>query len=304
MPATPPMLRIYRRYLQTPKRRYRNAAGRTVWLVGLLHVGQRRYYQQIRQDVDMLQDDGAKVHYESTKMTAAQIDLARPNRAEQEFLELLYDPNRKRYSPTQHWGWVDQLDGFSGYTPGGALPRMWPSGWEQHDLTALQIARQVGIEYEVRRVRTMHLENDAASRSRRIRSHFLAHQAMMYWIMARLGRIRNSTTDAVVIDARNTKAIKDADRVHGDVVLLYGASHLDGLHQLLCGRGYEMTEESWYTVGRLPPTWISFLLTMIHGALRFRPGRLRRQLHGIRARYRQGKVTMRERLQEWDSKNR
>ncbi|MFC0532094.1 hypothetical protein [Phytohabitans kaempferiae] len=59
-----PNLRLRRRYLQTPVRMYRNEPGRRVWLVGLVHHGERRYFHAIKDLVLALQGQGAAVHYE------------------------------------------------------------------------------------------------------------------------------------------------------------------------------------------------------------------------------------------------
>jgi len=251
------ILRIQNRYLQTPMRLYRDEAGRGVWLVGLVHHGQRSYYQALKQLVLPLQENGAAVHYEDTVMTEEDFVAAGVTDAERAAIDRTAPTvaQLELYAP---WGWVDQLDGFGGGAPAVGVRRSWPTGWERHDLREIDIVRLRGVAPIAAKPPASDMAPSARTPSKLARRVRLARIAVEFWTLAN-GVRPPKPTDPVILDRRNDVAIEAADAVPGDVVLLWGCTHLDGLQTRLAARGYTLAEQSWHTVGRLPrPTSIVF----------------------------------------------
>jgi hypothetical protein len=268
-------LRIVDRFLQTPIRAYRNADGRTVWLVGLVHTGERSYFERIRDRVVGLQKTGVVVHYESTAMSPPEIEAAAPTEAEREAMRLTADVKIPNQTLMAGWGWVDQLDGFTGIAREPGVRRCWPEGWEQHDIRLIDVIRGQGVEQIIARLREQATALDAANASWLAGKLFLAQTALSYWMLAYLPR-PPKPSDAVVLDQRNDKAIRDCEAVPGDVVLLWGTAHLDGLEARLRERSYARVEETWHSVGRLPrlSTAVGWLMVGALAGLRHVPARI------------------------------
>lgn len=244
-----PSLRLRRRYLQTPVRAYRNEAGRRVWLVGLVHHGQRRYFQAIKDVVLALQEQGAAVHYEDTGVTEQQLAAPDITEAEREAFQLSA-PAHTQPPVYEAWGWVEQLDGFGGGAPEAGVQRSWPAGWERHDLNGIDIMRLQGVDPVPQRLPPGEAST-AGKPSKVARRLALTQAAVEFWLLAH-GIRSPKQTDAVILDRRNDVAIEAADAVPGHVVLLWGCSHLTGLQARLETRGYTFVQETWHTVGRLP----------------------------------------------------
>lgn len=265
--------RVVGRCLQTPVREFRNAAGRRVWLVGLVHNGERRYFEQLRTVVEELRAGGAAVHYESTGMSAQQREAANPSELEQEASALTSSIGATRLEMLGDWGWVDQLDGFGARRPGSPEVACWPDGWEHHDLPLHELLRPQDVEARVAELRATDAELKAVAASPPRRMQYLTDLAYVAWSDAN-GYRAAKPTDEIMLDRRNDKAIHDAQAVPGDVVLLWGATHLCGQGQLLRDLGYTMTGETWYTVGQLPhPALVKLTIVASHiaalrGALR------------------------------------
>jgi hypothetical protein len=250
MAATVNNIRLQKRYLQTPVRVYRNDAGRRVWLVGLVHHGQRSYYRALKDLVLALQEDGTAVHYEDTAMTEQDLAAADVTDAERAAIRSTA-PAASQLDLYEPWGWVEQLDGFGGGAPAVGVRRSWPPGWERHDLREVDIIRLRGVEQNSAEPRTSDVPPPARRPSKLARRVRLAQIAVEFWTLAS-GVRAPKPTDAVILDRRNDVAIEASDAVPGDVVLLWGCTHLDGLQTRLQARGYTLAEQSWHTVGRLP----------------------------------------------------
>jgi len=251
MAALVNILRIRNRYLQTPVRVYRNDAGRSVWLVGLVHHGQRDYYRALKGLVLALQQAGAAVHYEDTAMSEQDLAAADVTDAERAAIDSAA-PAVSQLELYQPWGWVEQLDGFGGGAPAVGVRRSWPPGWERHDLREIDIIRLRGVVQVLAGPQTSDVPAPAGRPSKLARRVRLAQIAVEFWALAN-GIRPPKPTDAVILDRRNDVAI-EAARTPSRAMscLLWGCTHLGGLEARLAARGYTLAEQSWHTVGRLP----------------------------------------------------
>jgi hypothetical protein len=232
------MVRMRKRYLETPIHTYRHSNGRRVRVVGMSHDGEPRYYRALTDAVQGYAEGGAQVHYESTRTPEEDI-VANATPAELEFFALrdAYDQSRLAPHP---WGWVPQVVGLG--------PR--PSNWQHRDLTLLQIVRLLGPDLMTWHLHT--LGGGPAPVTERERSRVTAMRALSLYRLAMFQARNPKPTDAVLLDMRNEHALTGVEATTDDVVLMWGNSHIPGLDRGLVARGFTYENTTWHTVGRLP----------------------------------------------------
>ena len=107
--------------------------GKTVTLIGVIHAGHADYYQTIREIIDGMRARGTAIHGEGCmhRQPAPQTTMTPDERAAVEAMGRNGKLGR-RNAPHLADGWIHQLDGL-------------PEGtWDIHDLTALDLTRQLG----------------------------------------------------------------------------------------------------------------------------------------------------------------
>src|SRR5436190_9307029 len=128
-------MRMRGRHLQTPIRCHVHPdTGRRVWLVGMVHHGEPRYYHEITQAVAAYMAAGAVVHAEGTPPPEDR-SLLTPQ--EREVLDEQDKADTLSAEVYAAWGWVKQSIGFGRFTP---------QGWQRVDLTMLELISVVGAD--------------------------------------------------------------------------------------------------------------------------------------------------------------
>jgi hypothetical protein len=232
-------LRVHRRYVQTPMRRYTHPrTGRRTWLVSICHQGEPAYFVGIKSTVDGLMADGAVVHAEGTHTSPE--DLAQATPRERKVLDAQFTHDARSQQAPLFSGWVNQDAVFGGV----------PEGWQQVDLSMLAVIRLAGVEVMLA---SLNERNAALSRAQ-TRMDRLA-TIDMFWTEHTGRRLPDKPTDTILVGRRTQFALDARDGVHGDVVLVWGAAHQPGLAAGLHARGYVPDIETWRTVGRMPSRW-------------------------------------------------
>lgn len=240
-------LRRHRRCLQTPVRYYRHPiTGRRITLVGTMHVGEARYYNELRGVIAEEVSNGAIVQCEGSSQSLA-ADLAAPDLTDQErdaltALQRLDTLTRKRIAAL---GWVHQLE---------AMPN--EPGWDRIDLGALEVLRLGDVDVVLRGVRRACRGLDWADDNTSAPNLFRLQIAVVYRLAASDSRLLQrrlaQKANAVVLHRRTAVALEGLHETQRDTVLIWGAKHLPGMDADLAARDYICSRETWHAVGQLP----------------------------------------------------
>jgi uncharacterized protein YbaP (TraB family) len=210
--------------------------GRTVTLVGIMHIGNSRYFSDLSGVLADLAGAGAEVHVEGV----AQRDE-----------ESATDWERARLTQADGWGDAEETGdtvALLRLESQGAQLEL-PPGYRNVDLSRLELLRRVGWE-AYRRLLAPPPETAAGrhlSPALRATLRFeLRHRRALERL--RSLRARNRRVNRVVIDERNETAFAGGAQAlaRGDVVLVWGADHLPGLAARFRAGGYRLTGEAWF----------------------------------------------------------
>jgi len=249
-------LRVRWGVLQTPVIRYgHRGTGRTVTLVGTVHVGEAGYYKRLHALVADLEAAGAVVCFERVD-PAAEHEWAAASgseRAARDAPRALGEQTFRRVC--RSLGWVEQGAAFT-----------WAASWRNVDITDLELVRLAGPE-TVRGLREDLADVFGSSLAQDQADAFAGAAVAVLFRLASLDwfdRLRQVAAwdDAsrhfgrVQVEERNARALASLPS-GADAVLLWGAGHLPGLAAELAKRGHTRQGTTWVNVGRLPALWPS-----------------------------------------------
>jgi len=244
-PGAPPerrALRVTGRRVETAVWTLRHpATGRTVSLVGMMHVGDGRYFAELSGTLATFAAGGAEVHMEGI----AHRDEDR-----------LTGWECARLAEARRWGDLET----SGVAPtslhldsqGGRL--QLPAGTRNVDLSHAELLRRIGWQAYRRLFATPPHDRPPVGFRPLVRAAILfqlRHQHGIERARALSGRHRQ--VNQVVIDQRNAVAFAGAMEAlqRSDVVLVWGADHLPGLARRFERAGYRRQRDRWVTACRL-----------------------------------------------------
>ena len=232
------------RALRVDRRRVKTAVwslihqetGRTVTLVGTMHIGDPGYFGQLSAVLDRLAGAGAEVQVEGISHAPG---------------EVVSEWERERLDEADAWGNPETtgaaMDVLQLQSQGTRLGL--PQGARNIDMTHVELLRRVGWEEYQRLLapqanvgRALHLNLvvRAAIRFQLRHSRGLLHLTSL--------RPRAHRVTQVIVGARNQVAFAGAIEAlrTRDVVLVWGTDHLPGLARLFAGAGYRPRHEAWF----------------------------------------------------------
>jgi hypothetical protein len=234
-------LRLVDRCLQAPTVSYAHPdTGRSVTVVGTLHVGEQAYFNGLRGVIDGLSAAGMLVHSEGSRLLPC--DEPDITDAEQQLLSDLRRCHELEQRRVAGLGWVGQVAGLG-----------YPPHWQITDLNQLQIIRRCGPDTIGRTVARMRKSLDWPDSDPRGVARFRFATAVSLHALARSPKPARRDTDAVLLHARTALALDRLDATNRDTVMVWGSGHVPGLDAGLRQRGFLATAEpQWHTAVELP----------------------------------------------------
>jgi hypothetical protein len=212
------------------------ATGRTVTLVGTMHIGDATYFRNLSELLAGLAAGGTEIHVEG---------IARRNG------DCRNEWEEDRLAEADTWGDAE--------TAGAAVRVLalesqgvhlhLPEGTRNIDLSHAELLRRIGWE-GYRRLFAVQPETTAVSAFgpvvRGAIRFQLRHARRLEGL--RSLRYRNRRVNRVVIGERNRRAFDGATEalLRGDVALVWGTDHLPGLARLFMAAGYRLGAEAWF----------------------------------------------------------
>lgn len=209
--------------------------GRTVTLMGTMHIGDAVYFRRLSAVLADLAAAGAEVHIEGI----GDRDDDRPSEWEEDRL-------------AEAGTWADPEKAGAAVsllqvTSQGEL--VVPEGARNVDMTHLELLRRVGWN-DYRRLMAPQPEAPLVAGLGPVVRAILRAQLRHRRFFERLHSLRpsNRRVDRVVIQERNRIAFAGATEAlaRGDVVLVWGPDHLPGLARLFADAGYRSHHEEWF----------------------------------------------------------
>lgn len=244
--------------LQTAIRQFRHAvSGRRVTLVGAMHIGQTRYYDELRFHIEQLEKAGAAVQFERILPVP---DNQQPTPQQLAAIQEMGKFLSVAEAMAVQLGWVRQMV---------ALRYEWHPDWQNVDMSILDLVRGIGPEAIIAKYRNLNQsagkllpgpnENpeSAALRVALLHTYFrlMANDitAPLLRIVFGLSQPRNFRP--VVLTQRSFIGINGLQKLpeDRDAVLIWGADHLEEMGGLLVPQGYREVKTTWHTVATLPP---------------------------------------------------
>ena len=263
-------LRVQRRYLQAPIRRYEQPdTGRQVWLVGMVHHAWPSFYSAVLDEVAARQEAGAVVYSEGGGLCDTLSDPPPDMTPTEKEIMGLYDEYFRRLDVLNCYaGRVDQSTGLGGRRP---------DSWQRVNIVLLEQARRLDPEDKVAQLRAQVAALDFvdAGDGEAIR-RWRRQQELWDWHSVR-GLRPTGPDDDVRLRQRHEVVMAAVDRDERDVVLPWGVHHLPGLARRLAARGFVARDQTWHTVARLTSPWAiagGLLWLHVRRLHRYRPGQL------------------------------
>ncbi len=208
---------------------------RVVTLVGTMHIGEARYFEELSAVVEGLSASGAEVHVEG--------------------ISHRYDDYMRKWErnclvAADGWAHPETIGAATslGVESQGVRMRL-PEEARNIDLSHVELLRGVGWD-NYRRLFAPRLAEPSGRRAgpvvRRAISFEFRHRGALDRLRSLRGRHR--TMNQVVIRDRNRIAFAGAVEAlaRGDVVLVWGADHLPGLARLFSLQGFHLRRETWF----------------------------------------------------------
>jgi hypothetical protein len=193
--------------------------GRTISLLGAVHIGTPEYYTQMRTIIDEAETAGAVVHVEGTR--------AKP------------DPT----ATAQEKDWMSRMpgDGYGEIAEALGLVTQktlgYKDSWENHDLTLLEVLR--GVPDPEGLVSDLEKFTSTANELQEVP----ALAKIMRWVVTsgvlRLARRFSGGGDLKEVHPLREKvAVNAMLKAEGDVLAVWGMAHLRGMGKLLRKNGW------------------------------------------------------------------
>ena len=237
--------------MEAPTDIFVNQKGHKITLLGVMHIAEQPFWSKLTQT---LLNTKNTVHLEGVKPFNKETSVATVE--EQNKMDSLLKVASFSRILAKETGLVFQLDGIkTALTDAGtALPE---TGWQNVDMN---------VQAAVKHINADELNETAASLDKLVTEFqkddapFSLGSFMLF--MIRNPKIlkaltfftqltkkdKNEALDALqgfILDDRNEYAIAEALKVENDVILVWGAAHLEGMGKLLKKAGYRHQQRKW-----------------------------------------------------------
>lgn len=220
-------IRIHKGDLQVASHRFYNPmTGRHFALIGVCHVSDGYFWDQLQRDIEAMQRllVRAEVHYEGV-LADHLTEKPEPDDTFTQFSEAL--------------GLVYQRDGLT-YHP----------HWIRTDLTMKQVLAKLAkpeefLDKQAKLKTALRDMTDYANDDPAVGTWI--RRAMRYILPFHHTLNRKSNEYSVLIDQRNRHAVSTMVATGTDIITLWGAEHLKGMSNILINCGYEHTRTYWNT---------------------------------------------------------
>lgn len=250
------VMRIRHRALQTPVVRFEHPkSGRSITVIGTIHIGTAAYYEQLRTMISEMESGGAVICYELVAPGTEQ-ELAAASDEERAALDAFMPARPPEHPPevatealSRSLGWVDQASALV----------LSPS-WLNVDMTSLEFVRRAGPQNllswpddpaEVRTGLTQDQHDDLTVARFAVLFRLAQFAGFLRFARFLFRRMSNGNFTNVMFDERNRHVLASLP-ADSDAVLLWGAGHLPGFATGLRNAGYRRRDTTWVTVGMLP----------------------------------------------------
>jgi hypothetical protein len=240
-------LRRQGRSLQTPQRVYTHPeTGRRITLIGMVHVGEPRYFDQVKAVIAECEAAGAVVHSEASPKHLTDDQLLKMTPEEAEVIQEFKRGSHLIKHQVPAFGWIDQTSAF--------WP--WPETWQFIDLSRIDMIRMTGTEKLLRFIRRindmMDWEDNDSKKPHMYRLSIATTFRLAASNSKRVQRRLEPPVHKVLVDHRNKVAMDAVHATTQDVVLVWGSKHLVGMEADLRDHGYVRVSETWHHVFQLP----------------------------------------------------
>jgi len=250
-PPAERFLRARRRMLQTPVVRFAHpGTGRTVTVVGTVHIAPAGYYRRLNAILARLEAAGALVFYEWIG-SAAETDWSAASDTERDARDaaIAYSQDNTK-AACRYLGWTRQQDALA-----------YAASWRNLDITDLELIQRLGGQAVLDQREGFEAMFEGRSHDQRDVLTGVGAAVMLrlvafdrYQLLWRLAGAAAPGVSRTVIDDRN-KTVLDSLPSDRDCVLIWGLTHLPGLAAGLRQAGYRRQVGAWLNAGQLPPLW-------------------------------------------------
>jgi hypothetical protein len=239
--------RVRFRRFQTAEYVFRHReTGKKVTLIGTLHSAKPEYFQGLLADIAARQEAGAEVQYELVR-DAGEAAWATATDEERQALESLESLKFVTQALQDSLGLVYQTEG---------LPL--DDSWTNVDMTDLELIRALGPDYFIENGITLtSFFGDADPEVMKdvgpLMLRFVAMPGAQAFAARADRKAGRPDSSEVILRQRNELALSKALAPGtGDVVLIWGAAHLEGLAAALKTEGFKHVSTKWNSAVRLP----------------------------------------------------
>lgn len=234
------------RSVQVATHRYDHPeTGRTIWLTGMIHIGDRAFYEQLRDDMVKAESDGVEIQYERVRpATQEETTSLEPG----VLLALQY---MRRYNSILLCEIADAANLSVQYVLNP------PESWVNADITDVELLQLMGRDKARKAAKRLRLGARVISHSPKLlrRGVGKLFRLVMLTVFpdenameraAERGRAKGSSS--VIVDHRNQVALShllDSDSTR--VWASWGGGHVPGIHDGLVDAGYTVTDTTWRT---------------------------------------------------------
>lgn len=216
--------------------------GRRIVLIGMIHIGDEEYYQNVSLKIDVLEKEGYVVFYEMLKSA----DIKTKNLSKKQTAILEYFKLRKKQMDVvvDACDLVKQSDHIK-----------IKDHWVNTDLTLLELVAYLekrGFSPDTEELREV-LEVNDAKKLIFIRYFFegalLNINTIRFFkiFFSKKDRFQAGVWDSIVLGGRNDLAVDELLRIEENVVATWGAGHLTGITNQLRKKGFRVVEKTWQT---------------------------------------------------------
>jgi hypothetical protein len=234
--------------LEAPTDVYVNRHGQEITLIGVMHVAEQHFWSKLTHK--LLNTQGT-IHLEGVKPFAGDKDkLSKETIQKIETLIKIASFSRILASET---GLVFQKEGILAELPNG----LENTGWLNVDLDVHSAVKNINAEELTKTSDSFdklytEFQKEDAPFSLGDFMLFMIRNPKLLKLIAFVTKITTKDKDAAlgalegfILDERNKYAIKEALKVKGNVTLVWGAAHLEGMGKLLRQSGYRHKNRSW-----------------------------------------------------------
>ena len=197
-------------------------SGKIITLIGVMHIGPLPYWVQINRVIKRVESRGDTIHYE----------MIQKNKQKSKGLagikeRLFISGARRLNKSSERAGWLSQKKMIE-----------YKDAWKNHDSDAATALEALTLRAAISVFVTSIIFAP-------VFTLVFRHAPDVMFTVFEDDNGENNAGSASVIDARNQVAVSAALEEPGNVALIWGAAHLEGMIELLEKQGYAETKIEW-----------------------------------------------------------